>query len=190
MKWWLGAIATLMLGSACDQVLLADGKISSPDAAPFVLAQPAVGRESHGVFFPIGAGSFHADLGCAECHESPDTFKEFTCVSCHAHDEEAAAGRHEFITDYVWKSEACRTCHPVGQEATISRADHSLKYFGVASGSHAKLECGECHPFKTTAKTFKCVPCHEPTGPGAKAHATTPKYRYDSFACYGCHPGR
>jgi hypothetical protein len=188
---WAGAVlATSIVAPGCDEVLLADGKVSSADAQSSVLPQPAVGRESHGIFFPIGAGSFHADLGCSDCHANPDTIKEFTSVSCHAHDEDAAKARHTFITGYTWKSEECRRCHPVGQEADIPRADHSLKYFGIASGSHAKFECSDCHPFKTTAKTFKCVPCHEPSGPGAKAHASTPKYRYDSFACYGCHPGR
>jgi Zn finger protein HypA/HybF involved in hydrogenase expression len=187
MKWRLVVCTALVLGIGCDQMMVGDGAIS--DSSQVSIAQP-VGRESHGVFFPVGAGTFHSDLSCGDCHQSQETFKDFTCVSCHAHSQDVAAARHTFINDYQWKSESCRGCHPVGQEADISRPEHSLKYFGIASGSHAKLECSECHPFKTTAKTFKCLPCHEQNGPGAKAHAQTPKYRYDSFACYGCHPGR
>ncbi len=167
--------------AACDAPAPTDGAA--------LTTSPPVNRESHGSFFPIGAGTFHVALSCNNCHGDDATFATFTCTSCHAHDRDAAAARHTFITTgYQWDSNACLKCHPTGQEAAISPEDHSAKYFPIAMGSHAKAACADCHPFATTSKTFTCTNCHADNDALKLPHATTPSYRFDSFACYGCHP--
>jgi hypothetical protein len=177
-------VSTMFLAAAALAACDAPGP---PDVAAVTLSPP-VNRESHGAFFPIGAGTFHVALSCGNCHGDDATFATFTCTSCHAHDGAAAAARHTFITGYQWDSTACRKCHPAGQEADISPGDHTAKYFPIATGSHAKAACADCHPFATTSKTFTCTNCHADDETQQRAHATTPSYRFDSFACYGCHP--
>lgn len=175
------ALVISVAATGCDGWQTADSAIVDP-------TPPPLNRESHGVFFPIGAGSFHVDLDCASCHEDSTSFQRFTCVSCHAHARDVAAQRHTFITGYTWDSAECRRCHPDGQEADISRADHSAKFFPIDRGSHATKACGECHPFKTTSKTFTCTTCHAPDEASRRAHTSIPEFKYSSFACYGCHP--
>jgi hypothetical protein len=178
--WAAVAAAAILLGAACEPV---------PSAAVGDAGTTPVGRESHGAFFPIGAGTFHASLACGDCHTDETTFGQFTCTSCHAHDHDVAEVRHASITAYVWDSRGCRMCHPNGQEAAISVADHTAKYLPIAEGSHANLACSACHPFATTSKTFSCITgCHADDATVRQAHAAVPSYRRDSFACYGCHP--
>jgi hypothetical protein len=153
---------------------------SSPD-------QGSLTREGHSGYFPIEAGQKHADTQCGECHEDPTSFSVFTCVSCHAHDEAAAIKRHEFITGFQWRSNACFNCHPKGWEAPILPADHSLKYFPIQSGSHDTLLCIECHNSPSTAKVFICTSCHDQAAAAAQ-HMNVAEYTWSDSGCYRCHP--
>jgi hypothetical protein len=160
----------------------------SPDAsASGPSNQDALTREGHRGYFPIETGQKHADTQCGECHEDPTSFSVFTCVSCHAHDEAAAIKRHEFITGFQWRSNACFNCHPTGWEAPILPADHSLKYFPIQSGSHDTLLCIDCHTSPSTAKTFTCTSCHDQTAAGAQ-HMRVADYAWSDAGCYRCHP--
>jgi hypothetical protein len=144
-------------------------------------------REGHSVYFPIGTGQKHADTQCSECHDDPTSFSIFTCVSCHAHDETAAIKRHEYISGFQWRSNACFNCHPTGWEAPILPADHSLKYFPIQSGSHDTLLCIDCHTTSSTAKTFACTSCHNQSAAEAQ-HRSVSDYAWSDAGCYRCHP--
>jgi hypothetical protein len=187
MRWlpplraWLLLLALVPAAASCNKVL--------PDAPAPGVTSDALTRETHGAHFPIGNGSYHVAQTCDDCHGGFSDFKQFTCVSCHPHDEAAAAARHVFITGYRWDSNACYTCHPNGREATISVVDHSAKYFPIDTGPHAALQCGDCHAWKTTSRPFTCQGCHaHDQDVLAPLHASITGYRYDSNGCFGCHP--
>ena len=155
-------------------------------AGPSTDGQGALTREGHGAYFPIEPGSKHADNQCGECHEDPTSFSSFTCVSCHAHDEDAAMKRHEYITGFQWSSNACFNCHPRGWEAPILPADHSLKYFPIQSGSHNTLLCIDCHADSSTSKAFICTSCHGDSAAAAQ-HSSVAGYEWSDAGCYRCH---
>lgn len=69
-----------------------------------------------GLFFPIYSG-VHAGKwsGCATCHIVANDFSQFTCFSCHPHDDKAGTdGHHTSVSGYSYDSQACYSCHPRG----------------------------------------------------------------------------
>jgi Zn finger protein HypA/HybF involved in hydrogenase expression len=181
------AVSLVLGGAACNKVLLNNS--DSPNDAAASVDGVGLTREQHGVFFPIGNGSFHAAQTCDDCHGGFSSFKQFTCQSCHAHATDVAAGRHTFITGFQNDSTGCFTCHPNGRETAISVADHSAKYFAIDKGPHSALQCSDCHNWVTTSRPFLCNSCHtHDQAPTDMAHVSITGYRYDSNGCFGCHP--
>lgn len=178
---WHGLLALPFLGA-----YLGCNDLAHNANAPASTGQGALTRESHNGYFPIESGKKHADTQCGECHEDPTSFSAFTCVSCHAHDQDAAIKRHEHITGFQWTSNACFNCHPRGWEAPILPADHSLKYFPIQSGSHNTLLCIDCHTDSSTAKTFVCTSCHDQAAAAAQ-HSSVTDYAWSDAGCYRCH---
>jgi len=66
-------------------------------------------------YFPIFTGG-HAPRwsGCATCHTNPDDFSEFTCFTCHAHNQVTMDNRHAGRDGYSYSPPACVGCHPDG----------------------------------------------------------------------------
>jgi hypothetical protein len=72
----------------------------------------------HDQWFPIGAGSKHAGRWdtCQDCHTNPANYMEYTCLSCHPHDDRANTdGHHREVGGYRYDSVACYDCHPRGR---------------------------------------------------------------------------
>jgi Zn finger protein HypA/HybF involved in hydrogenase expression len=181
---WLWIVCVAAASSGCDKMIFTN---SNDDGA--ATASGALTREEHGMYFPIGSGSYHPTETCDDCHGGFDSFKQFTCMSCHAHAADVAAGRHTSIPEFQAESSACFKCHPNGREAPISVADHSAKYFPIDSGPHSSLQCTDCHTWTTTSRPFTCMGCHDhDQAPTDMIHASVTAYRYDSYGCYGCHP--
>lgn len=70
-----------------------------------------------GQFFPIYSGT-HAGkwANCATCHTSAASFAQFTCFSCHPHDDKAGTDSHHTqVGGYSYDSQACYSCHPRGR---------------------------------------------------------------------------
>jgi len=69
------------------------------------------------LFFPIFSGKHKGRLNtCTDCH-SGGNLSSFTCLQCHAHDNESkVAEDHEGISGYVYESQACFSCHPRGDD--------------------------------------------------------------------------
>jgi len=64
-------------------------------------------------YFPIGAGTPHAAVGCESCHPpSGTTFAEFQCLSCHPE------ARHPQVARFQYESRACFGCHGPGAFAS------------------------------------------------------------------------
>jgi hypothetical protein len=179
-------LAWLLASAGCNQVLLKTSAVSSDGGEAGIVAP--ITRDSHAIYFPIGDGTNHAAQVCSDCHQSTDTFASFTCISCHDHAPDLAATRHVYITDFVYQSSACFSCHPTGNEAAITPDEHSLKYFPITDAAHGSLACSDCHQDPTTSKPFTCITCHDHSSDvEATNHASVTGYTYDSTSCYNCH---
>ncbi|MCB2229667.1 hypothetical protein KQH82_03055 [bacterium] len=68
-------------------------------------------------FFPIFSGRHAGEWDdCSTCHTVPLDRSQFTCFSCHAHDQAETDGHHiGEVQDYVYESSACYECHPDGR---------------------------------------------------------------------------
>jgi hypothetical protein len=130
----------------------------------------------------------HAQAPCSSCHDpgtgaplfspaSPDD-----CVTCHEADYQREHAGSGFPT-------TCAACH--GQE-TWEGADfrqHDQQAFPIYSGTHARRwqECQDCHVQPGNFSVFSCLTCHT-QGETDGHHREEGGYRYESAACYSCHP--
>lgn len=110
-------------------------------------------------FFPIYSGT-HAgewDL-CSDCHEIPNDFSVFTCISCHEHNQQDMDDKHAGIQGYVYASQECFACHPTGEKGTAF--NHAISNFPL-TGAHITLDCGQCHSSGYSGTPLECFACHE-----------------------------
>jgi len=141
----------------------------------------------HDAVFPIYTEAHaHTWQSCASCHPVPNDFKQFTCTNCHT--QGTTDPKHQGITDYLWASVACRSCHPTGRPGLV---DHDA-IFPINSGAHAGLwqgQCNVCHTDPNSRLVFTCMgaACHAQTDtdPG---HSGIQGYSYAAAQCYACHP--
>ena len=148
-----------------------------------------VSRTDHAQYFPIDVGTPHATSQCTDCHQDPADKKQFTCVSCHDHEQGKTDTGHKGIADYKYESASCLSCHPQGIAAEISRADHT-KYFPIDVGTpHETGMCADCHQTSGDRSQFTCISCHEHEQTMTNtAHQGIADYKYESPACLSCHP--
>ena len=71
-----------------------------------------------GDYFPIYSGRHDGEwVTCAECHTTPGNFMLFSCIDCHEHSNKAQVDEdHEDEPGYVYESNACYSCHPLGEK--------------------------------------------------------------------------
>lgn len=62
--------------------------------------------------FPITG--VHGGITCKECHPNQLNYREFTCLSCHAHDQDRMDRVHHNKGSYFYNSASCYRCHPNG----------------------------------------------------------------------------
>lgn len=67
----------------------------------------------HDPYFPIYSG-IHSNnwKDCETCHIDPANRQVFTCFNCHQHSQDRMDSRHAGVSDYVYDSNACYSCHP------------------------------------------------------------------------------
>lgn len=69
-----------------------------------------------GKFFPIYSGKHQGEWNtCADCHNVPTNYGQFTCINCHEHTKTSMDSKHRGVTNYSYLSTACYTCHPKGR---------------------------------------------------------------------------
>src|ERR1700674_4426737 len=103
-------LALLTLAAACGQGGNASARPNT------ILESP-----THAPFFPIPPGSKHAlgsdspAITCNSCHGGSNSFKQFDCLSCHQHQDQATltAGHHG-VSQFTYDSASCYSCHPRG----------------------------------------------------------------------------
>lgn len=137
--------------------------------------------------FPLSGA--HRTLACATCHTS-GTFQGLsaTCVSCHLADYNGTSDPAHAAAGF---STQCQTCHTTSSWAGAT-FDHDASFFPIYSGRHAGLwsNCSTCHTNSGSFAQFTCFSCHphdDQTGTDSH-HTGVSGYRYDSQACYACHP--
>lgn len=64
--------------------------------------------------FPIDSGP-HIVLNCSDCHLTPSSPVEFSCVHCHEHSQLEMGDTHSEVSGYLWSSPSCLQCHPDGR---------------------------------------------------------------------------
>ena len=68
-------------------------------------------------FFPIFSGKHQGQwTSCATCHTNPASYAQFTCLSCHTHNQTETDGHHRSISGYRYDSQACYNCHRNGRK--------------------------------------------------------------------------
>lgn len=136
--------------------------------------------------FPLTGA--HRAVTCQQCHgDGVYKGKSTTCVSCHQRD-------YDGTTDPAHKaagfSTDCSTCHSTTSWAGAT-FDHDATFFPIYSGAHRGqwTSCATCHTNPSSYQQFYCLSCHAHDKTSMDSHhAGISGYRYDSQACYSCHP--
>jgi hypothetical protein len=136
-------------------------------------------------FTLIGA---HALALCSSCH-NPDMSLRFPrpsstndCIACHQADYDTRHSGSGFPS-------TCLDCHSTDTwlGATFN---HDL-YFPIYTGRHSGQwgSCAICHEQPNNFQFFTCFNCHQHSQSRMDSqHSGESGYRYDSNACYSCHP--
>jgi hypothetical protein len=68
-------------------------------------------------YFPIHSGRHREEWSsCADCHVTPTSFADFSCIVCHEHaDQPQVDNDHSEVPDYIYTPRSCFDCHPSGQ---------------------------------------------------------------------------
>jgi hypothetical protein len=142
------------------------------------------GKTNFHYFFQLTLG--HDIKDCKACHQTND-YKAASpeCISCHLNDynnapNHKASGFSTICTD-------CHNTEP-GWVATNFK-NHDGLYFPINSGKHQGEwnKCSDCHT-TNNYKTFSCTNCHNNQSKLANEHDDENDYKFDSNACYKCHP--
>ena len=80
----------------------------------------------------------------------------------------------------------CDSCHKPS-DASWHQAVFNHTWFPITSGRHAGNVCSACHTDRSNYKVFSCLGCHTQSST-ASHHTGVAGFRYDSNACYSCHP--
>ena len=81
----------------------------------------------------------------------------------------------------------CESCHKAGDTSWTQGVFNHTR-FPITTGRHAGIACRTCHTTATNYQVFSCLTgCHS-RGETDNNHSGNNNYRYDSAACYACHP--
>lgn len=125
-------------------------------------------------FFPIYSGKHNVGVwnSCADCHTNSGNYKTFTCIDCHAHNNQADVNsHHEGVSGYSYNSVACYECHPQG--TVNGNFNHAAAGFSL-TGGHSTVTCNSCHTNGFSGTSKECSSCHmnaylQTTNPGHSA---------------------
>lgn len=112
-----------------------------------------------GLYFPIYSGEHGGEWNqCSDCHEVPNNFSVFTCISCHEHNQQEMDDEHQGVQGYIYESNACLSCHPDGSKGNAF--NHSISIFPL-TGAHLAVNCQQCHSTGYQGTPTECVACHQ-----------------------------
>jgi hypothetical protein len=136
---------------------------------------------NHAVVFPL-VGQ-HASRACSACHANNvyrGTPRE--CVACHRTAYERTTAPAHTAAGF---GTTCETCHQAGDSTwRLGRFNHRFPI----TGRH-NAPCSTCHQSGAAYQNFTCLTCHEHSQSSMdREHRGKSGYRYESRACYSCHP--
>jgi hypothetical protein len=136
----------------------------------------------HNRFFVL-AGR-HLSAACSSCHTNSvyrGTPRE--CYPCHQAQYGRTSNPNHRAAGFPT---TCETCHR-NTDSSFNQGRFNHTWFPITSGKHAGRACAECHLDPGNYKVFSCTTCHTRSSMDSE-HAGRAGYRYDSAACYSCHP--
>jgi hypothetical protein len=126
----------------------------------------------------------HATQPCAACHiNNVFAGTPSTCAGCHLPLYQRTTNPNHIAAGFPT---SCDTCHKA-TDATWQQGVFNHTWFPITSGPHAGRPCSACHTDPTNFAVFSCLTCHSAAETNPH-HRGVPGYRYDSNACYACHP--
>lgn len=139
--------------------------------------------------FPTGhGGAENPDADCNVCHGGLDSFKEFNCLDCHAHEKEATDAIHGNLAAYAYESSACYECHKAGSGFG---GDHD-QFFVTSEGDHSGYGCSDCHLDLSDFTQAVCIQCHDQDAHACtkmnQTHKGLTDYNCADRNCLSCHP--
>ena len=135
--------------------------------------------------FPLTGA--HRTTDCASCHVSGYSGTPSDCYSCHRDDYDGTDDPNHAAAGFPT---ACQNCHSTTRWDGAS-FDHDGRYFPIYSGVHNGkwTSCSTCHVAPSDYRVFECTVCHEHNRTDTdNDHDEVGGYRYESSACYSCHP--
>ncbi|MDL1948751.1 hypothetical protein FBQ97_02920, partial [Acidobacteria bacterium ACD] len=135
----------------------------------------------HSLWPLLGA---HTAQTCSRCHSGgvyAGTSPE--CVSCHRPAYDASRNPNHVAAGFPT---TCQVCHRVS-DTSWQQGTFNHTWFPITTGKHAGNPCTACHTTPSSYKLFTCLTCHDRSRTDEK-HRGVSGYRYDSLACYACHP--
>jgi len=77
--------------------------------------KPATFTQHDNQSFPIYSGKHKGKWdSCTDCHTNTASYSQFTCLSCHEHNQTDMNKEHQGESGYSYTSSACLNCHPNG----------------------------------------------------------------------------
>jgi len=143
-------------------------------------ARWASGTFNHSQFFPLVG--VHASQACAACHKN-NVYKGTPrdCVGCHRANYNSAQNPNHVAAGFPTTCDSChRATDSTWQQGTFNHTQFPL------SGPH-NVSCAQCHTTSGNFAVFSCTVCHDRSSTDGH-HRDVSGYRYDSVACYACHP--
>ncbi|RMG79219.1 MAG: hypothetical protein D6714_16735 [Bacteroidetes bacterium] len=136
--------------------------------------------------FPLNGK--HNSVSCSECHTNGYAGTPTECVACHEEDYNNATNPNHIASQF---STDCAACHTESGWKPAN-FDHDGEYFPIYSGKHKNEwdNCIECHLNPNDYSSFSCIDCHEHSNASklADEHDEVSGYKFESAACYACHP--
>jgi hypothetical protein len=124
----------------------------------------------------------HASASCASCHPNgrySGTPRD--CFACHQSDYQATRDPNHVSSGFPT---GCDSCHrPTDSSWNEGRFVHS----GFPLRGPHDRDCAQCHTTPSNYALFSCTGCHSRSETDSE-HREESGYRYDSLACYACHP--
>jgi hypothetical protein len=134
--------------------------------------------------FPLTGA--HKTTSCAGCHsDGVYAGKPTTCVSCHLTSYNTTTDPKHSTAHFPT---TCQSCHTTTRW-TGATFDHDAQWFPIYSGTHRGRwsTCSSCHANNSNYASFTCLTCHSQSESNSQ-HSGVSGYRYNSGACYSCHP--
>jgi hypothetical protein len=135
--------------------------------------------DHNATLFPLTGA--HKPLACSACHgDGVFKGKSTACVSCHINDYNGTTNPGHAQAGFPT---TCQGCHTT---TTWAGATFNHTYFPTNHGNAGGV-CATCHTNLANFALFSCTTCHARATTDSH-HTQVGGYRYDSNACYSCHP--